>query len=65
MVVPNHIQQSDNIWAPRQVLQDLDLALYLLLLDRLEDFDDAFLVVDYIDAFEDFGVLSSSCCDGG
>jgi hypothetical protein len=35
-------------------LQDLDLSLYLLLLDRLENLDDTFLVVNDVDAFEDF-----------
>jgi len=61
LAVSDHVQQRDNVWSPRQILQDLDLSLYLLLLDRLEHFDNTFLVVDYIDAFEDFGVFASSC----
>ena len=31
----------------------------LLLLDRLEDFDDAWLVVRYVDALEDLAVLAA------
>jgi len=40
-------------------LQDLNLTLDLLLLDRLQNLDDAFLVVDNIDALEYLGVFSS------
>jgi hypothetical protein len=54
LTVADHIQQRNDIWATRQVLQDLDLALYLLLFDRFQDLDDAFLVVDDIDPFENF-----------
>jgi len=41
-------------------LQDFDLTLYLLLLDRLENLDDAFLVIDNVYALEDFGVFPST-----
>ena len=41
-------------------MQDLDLTLYLLLLDGFEDFDDAFLIVDDVDALKDFRVLSAA-----
>lgn len=58
--VPNDVEQSHNVGPAGQVLQDLDLALYLLLLDGLENLDDAFLVVDDIDALEDLRVLSAA-----
>jgi hypothetical protein len=40
-------------------LQDLDLSLNLLLLDGLQDLDDAFLIVGDIDSLEDFRILPS------
>lgn len=58
LVVANNIQQSHNIGPTREVLQNLDLTLDLLLLDRLEDLDNAFLVVDDVDSLENLGVLS-------
>lgn len=61
LTVANHVQQGDHIGATRQVLKDLDFTLNLLLLDRLEYLDDAFLVVDNVDALEHFGVLSAAC----
>lgn len=61
LTVPDHIQQGHHVGAACQVLQDLDLSLDLLLLDRLEDLDDTFLVVDDVDTFEDFRVLSTAC----
>ena len=61
LAVPHHIQQSHDIGPAREVLQDLDFALYLLLLDGFQDLDDAFLVVDDVDALEDLRVLSSPC----
>lgn len=60
LVVAHHIQKRNNVGPARQVLQDLDLALYLLLLDRLQDLNDALLVVDYVDAFEHLRVLSAT-----
>ena len=59
LIVAHHVQESDDIWSTRQILKDLDLALYLLLLDRLEYFDDAFLVVHDIDPFKNLGIFSS------
>lgn len=53
LTVSYNIKQGDNVWPSAQVLQDFDLSLYLLLLDRLQDLDDALLVVDDVDAFED------------
>jgi hypothetical protein len=60
LAISHYIQQGDNIGSSRQILQDFDLSLYLLLLDRLQDFDDAFLVVDDIDPLEYFRVFPSS-----
>ena len=60
LVVANDIQQSDDVGSATEVLQDLDLALYLLLLDGLEDLDDTFLVVDDVDALKDLGVFASA-----
>lgn len=61
LAVAHNVKQRNNVWASAQVLEDLDLALYLLLLDGLEDFDDAFLVIDDVYALEDFRILSSTC----
>jgi hypothetical protein len=58
--VPDHVEEGNDIRPPGQILQNLDLTLYLLLLNRFEDLDDAFLVVDDIDALEDLGVLSAA-----
>lgn len=60
LIIPNDIQQRHDIRTPSEILKDLDLSLDLLLLHRLEHLDNAFLVVDYVDAFEHFGVLSST-----
>ena len=60
LVVAHHVEQRDNVGAARQVLQNLDFTLDLLLLDGLEDLDDAFLVVDDVDALKDLGVLSAA-----
>ena len=59
--VAHHVQQGHHVGPARQVLQDLDLALDLLLLDRLQHLDDALLVVDDVDALEDFRVLAATC----
>lgn len=61
--IANDIEKSDDIGTAREVLQDFDFALDLLLLNRLENLDDALLVIDDIDALEDFRVLSPSCRD--
>jgi L-lactate utilization protein LutC len=58
LVVANNIQQCHNIGPTSEILQNLDLTLDLLLLDRLENLDNAFLVVDDVDAFENLRVLS-------
>jgi hypothetical protein len=43
LAISHNVQQSNDIWASRQVLQDLDLPLDLLLLDGFQDFDDTLL----------------------
>ena len=58
LIVAHHVQEGDDIRSTRQILKDLDLAFYLLLLDRLEHFDDAFLIVDDIDSFKNLGIFS-------
>jgi len=58
--VADDVEEGDDIGAAGEVLQDLDLSLDLLLLDGLENLDDAFLVVDDVDALKDFRVFSSA-----
>lgn len=58
LVVSDDIEESDDIRATRKVLKDLDFSLDLLLLDRLKDFDNAFLVVDDIDPLENLRIFS-------
>lgn len=57
--VADDVVQHDNVLASGEVLQDLDLALDLLLLDGFQDLDDAFLFADEVDAFKHFRVLFS------
>ena len=61
LAVPHNVKQGDDVGAACQVLEDLDLSLDLLLLNRLEHLDDAFLVVNHVDALEHLGVLSPAC----
>jgi len=60
LIVTHYIQQCNNIRATRQILENLNLSLDLLLLDRLQNLDDTFLIVDHVDAFEYLGILSSA-----
>lgn len=60
LVIAHYIQQRDDVGASSEVLKNLDLSLNLLLLDRLENLDDTFLIVDDIDALEYLGVFSSA-----
>ena len=50
--VSDDIEKLNDVGAAAHVLEDLDFSLDLLLLDRLEDLDDALGVVAYIDSFE-------------
>lgn len=61
LVVSHYIEEGYDIQPSAEVLQNLDLSLDLFLLDRFEDFDDTFLVIDDVDAFKDFGVFASTC----
>lgn len=56
--IANNVEQRDDVRTASKVLQDFDFTLNFLLLDRLQDLDDAFLVVDDIDALEHLGVLA-------
>lgn len=58
--VSHDIEQRNDVGTAGQVLQDLDLSLDLLLLDGLEDLDDAFLVVDNVDSLKHLGVFAPS-----
>jgi hypothetical protein len=60
LVVPNNVEQSYDVGSASKILVNLDLSLNLLLLDGLEDLDNAFLVVDDVDAFEHLRVLAST-----
>ena len=52
--------QRDDVGTAAQVLQYLDLALDLLLFDRLQSLDYAFLVVGHVNGFEDLAVLATA-----
>jgi hypothetical protein len=58
--VTNNVKQGNDVRATSQILKNLDLSLNLLLLDRLQDLDNALLVVDNIDTLKDFRVLSAA-----
>ena len=51
--ITHNVQELNNVGASAHVLQDFDFTLDFLLFDGLEDFDDAFGVVYYVDAFKD------------
>jgi hypothetical protein len=61
LVVANDIQKRNYVRAPRQILQDLDLTLYLLLLNGLENLYHTLLVVLDVDSLEDLGVFATTC----
>lgn len=58
--VADDVQQRHNVGTSCQILEDLDLSLDLLLLDRLEDLDDALLVVDDVDTLENLAIFSAA-----
>jgi hypothetical protein len=58
--ISDDIEELNDVRSTREVLQDLDLSLDLLLLDWFQYFDDAFLIGGDIDSFKDFRVLSTS-----
>ena len=51
--IADHVQQGYDIWTSRQVLENFDLSLDLLLLDGFEDLDDTLFVVDDVNTLED------------
>ena len=53
LAIPDDVQQADDIGSTRQVLQNLDLPLDLLLLDRLEYFDNTLLICRQVHRLED------------
>mmetsp|Transcript_11268 Transcript_11268/g.24451 ORF Transcript_11268/g.24451 Transcript_11268/m.24451 type:complete len:303 (+) Transcript_11268:518-1426(+) len=58
--IPHHIQQLNDVRPAAHILQNLDLALDLFLLDGFEDFDDAFGIVPDVDSLEYFGVFTAA-----
>lgn len=63
LVIAHHIEQSYDVGTSRQILENLDLTLDLLLLDRLKDLDNTFLVIDDIDALEHFRIFAATYPD--
>jgi hypothetical protein len=63
--VAHDVEQADDVGAAAQVLQDLDLALDLLLLHRLQDLDAAPRPVDDVDAVKDLRGSGGRGSDGG
>lgn len=51
--IPHNIQERNHVGTTSNVLQNLDFSLNLLLLDRLEDFDDTFRGGWQVDGFKD------------
>jgi hypothetical protein len=62
--VAHDVEQADDVGAAAQVLQDLDLALDLLLLHRLQDLDAAPRPVDDVDAVKDLRGSGGRGSDG-
>jgi hypothetical protein len=60
LLIANDIKQLNDVRTTIEVLENFDFSANLLLLDWFEDFDDAFLLIDDIDALEDFAVLSTT-----
>lgn len=60
MVVSNDVEKGDDVGPASKVLQDFDLTLDFLLFHRLQNLDDAFLVVNHVDALKHFGVFSTA-----
>jgi len=58
LAISHDVQQRDDIRAPREILEYLDLPLDLLFLHRLERLDDTFLIVTDVYAFKHLRVLA-------
>jgi hypothetical protein len=50
--VADDVKECDNVGPSGEILKDFDLPLDFLLLDRLEDLDDALLLIDDVDALK-------------
>ena len=60
MRVADHVEELDDVGAAAEVLENLDFAFDLLLLDGLEYLDDAFAVIGHVDALKDLRVLPAT-----
>jgi len=58
--VSHNVKEANDVWPTAEILEDLYLALNLLLLNRLEDLNDAPRLVDDIESLEHFAVFSST-----
>lgn len=62
--IANDVEESNDVGPACEVLKDLDLALDLLFLHRLEDLDHTLVVGRGVDAFKDFRVLWAEAVRG-
>jgi hypothetical protein len=60
LIVADDIVEGDDVGSTTEDLKDLDFSLDFLLFHRLQDLDDAFLIVRDGDSFEYLRVLSPS-----
>ncbi len=60
MWVANYVEEFDNVRPAAQILKDLDLAANLLLLHWLQNLNDTSFLIDDVDSFENFTVLSTT-----
>jgi len=58
--VANNVKEANDIRTTAEILEDLYLALDLLLFDRLEDLNDASSLVDNVETFKHFTVFSAA-----
>lgn len=58
--ITDNIKQGDDIGTACEVLEDLDLSLDLLFLDRLQHLDAALFIVDSVESLKDLRVLATS-----
>lgn len=60
MLVSNDVQKTNDVRSTIQSLENSNFTFNLLLLNRFQDFDNAFCIRDDIHTFEDFTILPSS-----
>ena len=58
--VSEHIVQFNDVWTSKECLQDFSLSVYFFSADRLQNFDNARLVVVRIDALENLRIFAST-----